>query len=585
MPPAASECSAMKVVALFRVSTERQANEGASLDAQERTFHDLAAKSGWETVGTFKGTESATMAATERRVLQQALACIREKEANAIWVIEQSRLSRGDELEVALLQRELRERSVKVIVGTSIRNLESIDESFMFNVQSLVDRAESQRIKERMGRGKREKAKRGKKNSGPAPYGYRNPSPGADGRGTLVVVPEQAAVVRRIFDLAAAGKGDAAIATALNHAGVPAARGGGWGKSSVASVLRNVAYLGTAASNIWVAEKGSRNFRLRLSNDRAIVVEHAHPAIVDQAAWDAYHNRPKAVRAKTPRLLSGLLYVNGTAFGGDASRGAAFYRGPRGAKGHPWLPAGAADDAVWSAYASLATSPEFVERLMREAANPREQALLAQEIEHLRDQVGKHERRLERLVSMRADGEISKETFAARRDEATQALGRMNAELADLRSRAMVLDGTHAARVVRAVQSLLAGRTRLSTEQKRAVLRSIVTRVDVVAVPTGARQQRGAKGGYAESGGPSWLYQSVSFRLMLPSEEPRGCDAGTPKNQPAEARARVGQLGTTSYDCGQVAGTGQGDGAERRGGQLGTTCWDCDQVTVTVGVA
>ena len=64
----------MRVVALFRVSTEKQANEGASLDSQQREYRELAARNGWITVEEFRGCESATQAASERRVLQQVLA-------------------------------------------------------------------------------------------------------------------------------------------------------------------------------------------------------------------------------------------------------------------------------------------------------------------------------------------------------------------------------------------------------------------------------------------------------------------------------------------------------------------------------
>ena len=35
---------AMRVVALFRVSTEKQASEGASLDAQERLYREIAGR-------------------------------------------------------------------------------------------------------------------------------------------------------------------------------------------------------------------------------------------------------------------------------------------------------------------------------------------------------------------------------------------------------------------------------------------------------------------------------------------------------------------------------------------------------------
>jgi DNA invertase Pin-like site-specific DNA recombinase len=107
----------MRVIPLFRVSTERQASEGASLDAQERKYFELQAHNAWETVEVFRGSESAAKESRERLLFQEVLAAVRRHKPDAIYVHEQSRLTRGDELDVALLLRELRERGVKVIVG------------------------------------------------------------------------------------------------------------------------------------------------------------------------------------------------------------------------------------------------------------------------------------------------------------------------------------------------------------------------------------------------------------------------------------------------------------------------------------
>ena len=52
----------MRIAPLFRVSTERQRDEGASMQAQERAYFEQAEKEGWETIGPFRGAESATQA-------------------------------------------------------------------------------------------------------------------------------------------------------------------------------------------------------------------------------------------------------------------------------------------------------------------------------------------------------------------------------------------------------------------------------------------------------------------------------------------------------------------------------------------
>jgi hypothetical protein len=145
---------------------------------------------------------------------------------------------------VAVLLRELRERQIKILVNGVVRDLGSIDERFMVGIQSLVDRAESERIKERMHRGKRERARQGKKNSGPSPYGYQNPLKGMPGYGTLEIVEEEARVVRLIFNERLEGSGEKAIANLLNERGVPSPRGGQWGGSTIRRVLQNPVCIG-----------------------------------------------------------------------------------------------------------------------------------------------------------------------------------------------------------------------------------------------------------------------------------------------------------------------------------------------------
>ncbi|CAG0989419.1 hypothetical protein PHYC_02204 [Phycisphaerales bacterium] len=525
----------MRVVAMFRVSTEKQANEGASLDAQERTYRELAAKSGWETVAEFRGCESATQASSDRRVLQQVLVCIRETEPDAIYVHEQSRLTRGDELEVLLLMRELRERRTKVIIGGVVRDLASIDERFMVGIQGVVDRAESERIKERLMRGKRERARQGKKTGGPAPFGYRNPRAGEPGRGTLVIVPEEAATVRRVFEMAATGTSTRKVADALNALGLPAPRGGQWGKTSVRRVLECPAYVGTAASGVWVAQKGTRNFRLDMANPKASVVENAHPPVIDRETWDAVRKRPRIPRSKAPRLLTGLLHVNGLRAEGNGNKGRLYYSGPRGAVGAPWLDMDTADGFVWDAFATLATGEEFVERLMREADNPTEREKAAQEIEYLDGQIERQRRRLDNLLTMRADGEITKEVYLAKSAEAGAALGNLEAERRALQAKATVCDGNAARRVVGAIRALLAGRTRLDPAQRRRVLRAIVRRIDAEAERSSASLERDERGRVVRSKLPRWTIQRVTFRLALPAES--GAVA---------ADDRAGQLATTS---------------------------------------
>ncbi len=532
----------MRVIAMFRVSTERQANEGASLDAQEREYREIAAREGWHTVAEFRGQESATGASSDRRVLQQVLAAIATHQPDALYAHEQSRLTRGDELEVAMLLRELRERGVKIIVHGVVRDPASIDEGFMIGVQALVDRTESQRIKERMKRGKKQRALEGKKTGGPAPFGYHNPPPGDPQRGTLQVVEDEAVVVRRIFDMSASGTGDRTIGTRLNGSGVASPRGGTWGKTSIRRVLNNPVYIGTAAANVWVKTPGTNGFTLRMDNPDAIVKEGMHEPIIDREVWDKVHARAPSPRTARPRMLTGLLYVNGAKFAGDCLKGVPFYRSGDRSPDHAWLETEETDEAVWDAFASLATEPGFVERLMDAARNPREELLASQEIDYIEGQLARQRRRLDNFADMRADGEINKDEFMQKAGAARGAIEQLEGDLVEQRAKVASFDRTHAERVVKSVQVLLPGRARLTGAQKRAVLRSIVDRIDVTAVRTAKAQERDERGRVLAGRVAVWAIQRIEIRLALPPDAVR---PETPTSGPTE-EGRGGCLVTTA---------------------------------------
>jgi len=54
----------------------------------------------------------------------------------------------------------------------------------------------------------------------------------------MIPVPEEFAIVRRILDLARAGKSSHAIAAKLNQEGVPSKHGARWHHSTIGKVVR-----------------------------------------------------------------------------------------------------------------------------------------------------------------------------------------------------------------------------------------------------------------------------------------------------------------------------------------------------------
>ncbi len=504
----------MRVVALFRVSTEKQADEGASLDAQERTYRQLAEEHGWETVAEFRGCESASQAATDRRVLQEVLDCIRSAEPDAIYVHEQSRLTRGDELEVALLMRELSEQGLSIIIRGVVRNLASLDERFMVAVQGLIDRTESERIKERALRGKRELARQGKKNSGPSPFGYRNPQRGDSDRGRLQIVEDQAEVIRKIYQLTAAGSTARNVSKHLNALGIPSPRGGKWGKSTITRILINPAYMGVHVTNGWEAEPGSRTFRFDPHREGAIWVDDAHEPIIAADVWRSVNTRSAPPRTLDPHMLTGILWVDGHRYSSDATRGRRFYvaRTPRDRR--PWLDLDETNSVVWRAFCDVGRDPKIVEGLIREARAQADQDGLHDEIDRCAAAVTKAKSRLDRLIEMRADGEITRSVFRTKTEDSRRELAGHEQALAGLQRRTSSLDTDLIARVIAAVRTLTQDDRRLDARQRRRILFSAAQRIEAEVHRVDQKQQRGLGGQYLPgSPGRRWVIDRVRFHL------------------------------------------------------------------------
>ena len=173
---------------------------------------------------------------------------------------------------------------------------------------------------------------------------------------------------------------------------------------------------------------------------------------------------------------------------------------------------------VWDAFVSLAVDPEFVAELFRQANNEQICQRLKSELQGCERQVSKFRQRLDRLIDMRADGEITKDIYQQKTIETQQQLDKAEMKAQELRAELTGTDISQAERVVKAVQSLIGGRTKFSKQQKRSILESIVRRVDVASEKSDQKQTRSQSGHYSKRKGPVWLITAISFQLMLPDE-------------------------------------------------------------------
>ena len=122
----------------------------------------------------------------------------------------------------------------------------------------------------------REAASRGFWVASRTPYGYNRVmvQDGPKKRPTLEPDPTTTPILKRIFDMAEAGRGMTDITRTLNDEGIASPAGKLWGKTSVHAVLKNEVYTGAL---VWGAKAKD--------NAEPVRVDKAFPGIISKAQF------------------------------------------------------------------------------------------------------------------------------------------------------------------------------------------------------------------------------------------------------------------------------------------------------------
>lgn len=258
-----------RVAAYLRCSTAAQV-ERFSLPSQRREVEREAQRQGWTVAEWFTdGGKSGT--SLERPEMRRLMAAVRAGKFDLVLTTEWSRLSRGDLGDWSQLLGAAREGGALLAVPGAVVDPRRASDVLIANLHGAVSAYEHSLIRERSVRGARERARGGAWTGRPA-YGFKKSD-----SGHLEVLDEEAAVLRRAFDLAAAGASCLRIAATLSADGVRTRTGlARWSGVQVDRMLRSPAAIGESYFRGTLAKGGS---------DEEIRVANAHPAIVDAATF------------------------------------------------------------------------------------------------------------------------------------------------------------------------------------------------------------------------------------------------------------------------------------------------------------
>lgn len=221
-----------KACVYARVSTEEQAKNGYSIDEQERMCKAAIESKGWYYVGTFRdpGVSGRKL---DRPGLNQMIEQIKAGEVEAVVIYKLDRLSRKqkdtmDVIENVIMANEVTLYSLNETLDTSTPWGRA-----MIGILSAFNQMESETIQMRTTDGRMAKAKQGGYAGGKPPIGYR-----AVG-GELVIVPEEAEIVRLVFDLRKNNYTLMGIAEELNKRGYRSKSGKLFRHSAIQTILGN----------------------------------------------------------------------------------------------------------------------------------------------------------------------------------------------------------------------------------------------------------------------------------------------------------------------------------------------------------
>ena len=293
-----------KTTALYvRVSTDDQAREGWSIDAQIEKLTSYAKFQGWVNVEVF-ADEGESGKDMRRPQMERLIKLIKAKKISTVCTIAVDRLSRN--LLDMLQFIDLCERHSTAYVCPAL-NFDTSTPIGRMTLQILASFAEferamiSVRVKDTMLSISTNK----KKFLSVPPYGYK-----FDDNKNLIIEPEKAEWIKTMVDYFIEGHGYRAVAKMLTERGVKTNRGYDWTSSSVRWTLTNEIYVGrTLWNRRYYNKEGKAQWR---EPEQWIVNGDTHPAILTSDQWEAIQKRltrkmPRGGQATIKYKLSGLL--------------------------------------------------------------------------------------------------------------------------------------------------------------------------------------------------------------------------------------------------------------------------------------
>ena len=269
-----------KVAAYARVSTDKKDQE-SSYEAQVTYFTNLITNNPeWEFAGIYTDNGISGTSLKHRKQFQQMMEDCRARKIDIILTKSISRFARNT---VDLLNsvRKLKELGIEVRFEKENINTLGINGEFLLTVTAAVAEQESVSISNNIKWAIRKKYMHGEPSGGTFVYGYR----WVDRE--YVIEPEEAEVIRQMYERLLHGESVYAIAKRLRDEGRLTVRGKQFSAITVRRILSNPLYVGDLLlQKVFVRDCITKKIISNVGQRDRYYVKNHHVGIVDRETYD-----------------------------------------------------------------------------------------------------------------------------------------------------------------------------------------------------------------------------------------------------------------------------------------------------------
>ncbi|WP_213586635.1 recombinase family protein [Paenibacillus sp. J2TS4] len=298
----------VKVAIYTRVSTEEQAEQGYSIEAQLDTLRNYCKLYGKEIHEEYVDAGISGTSIEGRFALQRLLKDAEKNLFQEVLVWKINRLARNS-LDLLTTIEQFKRLNISFRSFTENFETETPTGKLTLQMMSAIGEFERNTIVENVKMGMRQRAKTGKHN-GKLPLGYQVIADPGDpsGRSKVIIVEAEAIIVRKIFELYAIGRGLKSIANELNHSGYKTKTGNTFSTTAIKEILNNPFYNGKIRYNRY---ENWSDKRRRGKSAEPIIADGKHEAIISDVLWEKVQFLLQKKSFTPSRIFDGEFLLSG----------------------------------------------------------------------------------------------------------------------------------------------------------------------------------------------------------------------------------------------------------------------------------